>query len=125
MAAILPAKGTAAATAATDITADVRCIHTTATAAARDRVAGHRDVIQGQDTEIDYNTAHRCGTVGTRLRTVASRQALGDDQGVQGRGDTGVNLQHLRLVLPADGHISNAIEVQVAFDGQVLADDQL
>ena len=119
MAAALTAQPAAAAAAAIERPGD-----TTAPAAARRGVGGDRNVVQGQDAGVENTPGHGAACAVAANTAVARDQAPGDHQTIQGHCLAAADFDYTGAVRPVESHISHAVIVQIAIDGDVLVDQQ-
>ncbi len=120
MPAALAAQTAAAATA----TAVKSAGDTTAATATGSAVGGHGNVVQGQNPCVENPPGHRArGTVAT-VAARARHQATGDHQAIECHDAAGRHLNHSGPVLTIENHVSRAVVVQVAINGDVLVDQQ-
>ncbi|ABA71903.1 hypothetical protein Pfl01_0159 [Pseudomonas fluorescens Pf0-1] len=115
---------TAKTTATTTGTAVERTGDTAATAATGRRVAGDRDVVQGEDAGVENPPAHGAGCAVAAITAIARDQAPGNDQTIQGHRAAGGDFHHSGPVLAIERDVGNPVVVQVTIDSNVLVDQQ-
>ncbi len=122
--ATMPTVLTAQTAATTTATAVKSTRDTAAATAAGSGIGGHADVVKGQDAGVENPPGHcPCGTVAT-VAARSRHQATGNHQAIKGHGSARGNFNHPRPVLTVENYFSHAVVVQVAIDGDVLADQQ-